>query len=217
MFSQISFPGADWAGCWAYRCSVDHMSCPDVPCKLGVFLPFCNLWETWLSSGTGEIKSLTSHKTHCIQSNCLEFCIWGIYQNRWGMGGGSKLQGSHKCDFSVDAEILKVNAWLSSVVKFVRPGRNDHSVHSTDQKSLNLFLSLKCVKYWYFLVRSLWWKPVQKIWFSHTCEVLSCLTWYMLVNTKWFKVCVECSNAWISKLKSQLRFQYLKYIKNKEL
>lgn len=36
----------------------DHMSYPDVPCKLGVLLPFCNLWETWLSSGAGEIKSL---------------------------------------------------------------------------------------------------------------------------------------------------------------
>lgn len=41
-------------------------------CKLGVSLPFCHLWEMWLSFGTGEIKSLKSHKTLCIQSNCLE-------------------------------------------------------------------------------------------------------------------------------------------------
>lgn len=27
----------------------DQMSCPDVPCELGVVLPFCNLRETWLS------------------------------------------------------------------------------------------------------------------------------------------------------------------------
>lgn len=73
-----------------------HMSCPDVPCKLGgVLLPFCNLGEMWLSFGTGEVKSLKSHKTLCIQSNCLwSFVgIWGIYLNKRGVGGGSKLQG----------------------------------------------------------------------------------------------------------------------------
>lgn len=48
----------------------DHMSCPDVPHKLGVLLPFCNLWETWLSSGTGDTESLKFHKILYIQSNC---------------------------------------------------------------------------------------------------------------------------------------------------
>lgn len=121
----------------------DLMSCPDVPCKLGVLLPFCNLWETWFSSGTGEIKSLKSHKTFFIQSNCLEFCRYlrdlprQMRDRRWVKAPRLKsYRRWHKCDFFVDAEILKVNAWLSSVVKFVRPGRNAHCA-STDQKTLN--------------------------------------------------------------------------------
>lgn len=127
--------------------------CPDVPCKLGVLLPFCNLWEIKLFRGIGEIESLESHKPLCIQSNCLEFCRYlrdlpkQMRGRRWVRAPRLKpYRRWYKCAFFVDAEILKVNAWLSSVVKFVRPGRNVHSVDSTDQKSLNLLLSLICVQ-----------------------------------------------------------------------
>lgn len=45
----------------------DHMSCPDVPCKLGVLLPFCSLWGMWLSSGTGEMKSIPQNTLYSVQ------------------------------------------------------------------------------------------------------------------------------------------------------
>lgn len=84
----------------------DHMSCPDVPCKLGVLLPSCNLWEMWLSFGTGEIKSLKSHKTLCIQSNCLEFCRYlrdlpkEMRDRRWVKAARLKPYGRwYKCAF----------------------------------------------------------------------------------------------------------------------
>lgn len=72
--------------------------------------------------------------------------------------------------------------------------------------------SLICVQNKSFLVRSLWWKLVQSIWFCHICKVLfnffKLLGWSMLVNTKWFKVCVEHSNVWISKLKKTNTMSY---------
>lgn len=120
-------------------------------CKLGVSLPFRNLWEMWLCFATGEIKSLKSHKTLCMQSNCLEFCRYlkdlpkQMRDRRWVKAPRLKIYKRwYKCAFFVDGKILKVNVLLSSVVNFLRPGRNVHSVGSTNQKSLNFFVWNVC-------------------------------------------------------------------------